>query len=123
MPVPHTGSVIFSGSEFYIKKHEPTKVQQAHVSIATGIKPASSNVTCNFCRGNGERPVVYNSHALRDTDRNLTCPVLRSYVCPQCGGTGDTAHTLSYCPWTKEKSVAKAIKQQAGRNSMGLKKK
>jgi len=36
---------------------------------------------------------------------------------------GDTAHTLSYCPWTKETSVAKAIKQQAGRNSMGIKKK
>jgi len=43
MPVPRTGSVIFSGSEFCIKKHEPIKVQQAHVSIATGIKPASSS--------------------------------------------------------------------------------
>ena len=29
---------------------------------------------------------------------HCACPVLRTYVCPLCRGTGDAAHTLKYCP-------------------------
>ena len=34
----------------------------------------------------------------QDERGHCTCPVLRTYVCPLCRGTGDSAHTLKYCP-------------------------
>nr|XP_021405898.1 nanos homolog 3 [Lonchura striata domestica] len=49
---------------------------------------------------NGEAPGVYQSHSLRDARGRLQCPVLRSYVCPQCGATQDQAHTRRFCPRT-----------------------
>ncbi|XP_013399388.1 nanos homolog 2-like [Lingula anatina] len=51
---------------------------------------------CVFCRNNGEEPIIYRSHVLRDGFR-VTCPILRAYKCPLCGKTGDTAHTIKYC--------------------------
>lgn len=43
---------------------------------------------------------MYESHSLRDAQGRLQCPVLRSYVCPQCGATQDQAHTRRFCPRT-----------------------
>ncbi|RMB90061.1 hypothetical protein DUI87_33516 [Hirundo rustica rustica] len=43
---------------------------------------------------------MYWSHSLRDEQGRLQCPVLRSYVCPQCGATQDQAHTRRFCPLT-----------------------
>nr|XP_037279654.1 nanos homolog 3-like [Rhipicephalus microplus] len=63
---------------------------------------------CAFCRTNGERRPFYMSHALREDSGprfkgRVTCPVLRSYQCPQCGCPGgDEAHTLRYCPLNEE---------------------
>ncbi|XP_077302262.1 nanos homolog 2-like [Arctopsyche grandis] len=53
---------------------------------------------CGYCHKNGESYVMYNSHYLRSPTGKLSCPILRSYICPTCGATGDDAHTIGYCP-------------------------
>ncbi|NWV30241.1 NANO3 protein, partial [Origma solitaria] len=62
--------------------------------------PRARPALCAFCRHNGEAPSVYRSHSLRDSQGRLQCPVLRNYVCPQCGATQDRAHTRRFCPRT-----------------------
>ncbi|NXH29154.1 NANO3 protein, partial [Myiagra hebetior] len=62
--------------------------------------PRAGLALCSFCQHNGEAPGVYRSHSLRDAHGRLQCPVLRSYVCPQCGATQDRAHTRRFCPRT-----------------------
>ncbi|NXA98582.1 NANO3 protein, partial [Melanocharis versteri] len=65
-----------------------------------GPAPCAGLAPCSFCQHNGEAPIVYWSHSLRDAQGRLQCPVLRSYVCPQCGATQDQAHTRRFCPRT-----------------------
>ncbi|NXC92287.1 NANO3 protein, partial [Cercotrichas coryphoeus] len=65
-----------------------------------GSAPRAGLAPCSFCQRNGEAPSMYESHSLRDAHGCLQCPVLRRYVCPQCGATQDRAHTRRFCPRT-----------------------
>uniref|UniRef100_A0A674GT17 Nanos-type domain-containing protein n=1 Tax=Taeniopygia guttata TaxID=59729 RepID=A0A674GT17_TAEGU len=73
---------------------------------APGAPGAPGATPCSFCQHNGEAPGVYQSHSLRDARGRLQCPVLRSYVCPQCGATQDQAHTRRFCPRTRRGYVS-----------------
>ena len=61
-------------------------------------KSKKSKKSCAFCKNNGEQPDIYLSHALKDNEGRVLCPILRKYVCPMCGVCGDNAHTIRYCP-------------------------
>jgi len=71
-----------------------------------------NHTECVFCRNNGEPNTWFRNHSLRDATGRVTCPVLRAYTCPICGTSGDTAHTIKYCP--RNRSTELAL------NSMGL---
>lgn len=51
---------------------------------------------CSFCRKNGETPTYYKSHNLKNENNQVTCPVLKEFICPLCKVKGK--HTVSYCP-------------------------
>jgi hypothetical protein len=68
-------------------------------------------ISCCFCKNNGEKDVIYNSHALKDSLGKVICPILREYVCPKCGESGDYAHTNKYCPETQRKHKESKIKR------------
>merc|ERR1712016_9564 len=53
---------------------------------------------CQFCRANGAPVSQVFNHRLRASNGLVSCPILRTYVCPHCKATGDFAHTQSYCP-------------------------
>ncbi|MCI4394525.1 hypothetical protein PGIGA_G00169770 [Pangasianodon gigas] len=63
-----------------------------------GLGQNSEKAVCGFCKQNGESAEIYASHRLKARNGRVLCPVLRNYVCPICGATGDAAHTRHYCP-------------------------
>lgn len=79
-------------------------------------------VGCSFCKNNKEVKEWYLSHQLKDFVGRVTCPVLRSYVCPLCDATADNAHTIGHCPLNPDRrgSLPLAIRSKA--NATGKKK-
>ena len=62
---------------------------------------------CRFCQNNGEEEVVFLSHATKENNGTVICPILREYICPVCGQSGDKAHTVSYCPNIRRSKAGK----------------
>ncbi|XP_067389627.1 nanos homolog 1-like [Emydura macquarii macquarii] len=58
---------------------------------------------CVFCRNNGAPEEVFGSHVLKGLDGRVVCPVLRAYTCPLCSARGDNAHTVKYCPLSRQR--------------------
>lgn len=65
---------------------------------------------CVFCRNNGAPEEVYGTHILKTTDGRVLCPILRAYTCPLCSANGDNAHTIKYCPLSKDQPSQRAAK-------------
>lgn len=57
---------------------------------------------CVFCRNNGAPEEVFGTHVLKAADGRVLCPILRAYTCPLCSASGDKAHTIKYCPLSRE---------------------
>ncbi|XP_064331694.1 nanos homolog 3 [Phalacrocorax carbo] len=79
--------------------------------------PPAGKTLCAFCKHNGEAKQVYSGHSLRDAGGRVLCPVLRSYVCPQCGATQDRAHTKRFCPLTRRGYAS--VYSRAAHNAAG----
>ncbi|GFR02661.1 nanos-type domain-containing protein, partial [Trichonephila clavata] len=90
-------------------------------NISIKNKSVRTAPVCRFCLQNNERPECYSKHKLKDKNGIVTCPVLRKYVCDICGATGDTAHTLSYCPYNtnNKKMPLTLILKQTNVDSVG----
>ncbi|KAG2465468.1 NANO1 protein, partial [Polypterus senegalus] len=77
-------------------------------------KPAPRNKQepkiCVFCRNNGAPEEVYGSHVLKTPDGRVVCPILRAYTCPLCSANGDNAHTIKYCPLSKDQPPQRQLK-------------
>ncbi|KAM8916170.1 nanos homolog 1-like isoform 1-T2 [Spinachia spinachia] len=65
---------------------------------------------CVFCRNNGAPEEVYGTHILKTADGRVLCPILRAYTCPLCSANGDNAHTIKYCPLSREQPSQRAAK-------------
>lgn len=65
---------------------------------------------CVFCRNNGAPEEVYGTHILKTADGRVLCPILRAYTCPLCSANGDNAHTIKYCPLSKDQPSQRVAK-------------
>ena len=65
--------------------------------LAAVRKSSKLNACCSFCKNNGEAEKIYTSHTMKNSKGKVTCPLLKIYICPICGQTGDNAHTITYC--------------------------
>ncbi|KAM6148631.1 nanos homolog 3 [Erethizon dorsatum] len=79
--------------------------------------PATPERLCSFCKHNGESRAIYQSHVLKDEAGRVLCPILRDYVCPQCGATRERAHTRRFCPLTSQGYTS--VYSYTTRNSAG----
>ncbi|KAL8164521.1 UNVERIFIED_CONTAM: hypothetical protein K2H54_052918 [Gekko kuhli] len=82
---------------------------------------AANGGVCSFCKHNGESRSIYASHSLKDREGRVQCPILRQYTCPQCGASGDRAHTRRFCPLTGQGYTS--VYHSSQRNSAGRMKK
>uniref|UniRef100_A0A8C5MMN0 Nanos C2HC-type zinc finger 3 n=1 Tax=Leptobrachium leishanense TaxID=445787 RepID=A0A8C5MMN0_9ANUR len=90
--------------------------------IAPSFSPSAEDPGyCTFCRHNGESREVYRRHTLKGPDGKVQCPILQCYVCPQCGATGEMAHTRRFCPLTAKGycSVYRSARNSLGKTCKG----
>ncbi|CAM5118090.1 unnamed protein product [Natator depressus] len=74
--------------------------------------------TSSLCPAhNGESRNIYMAHNLKDKKGRVECPILRNYICPQCGATQDKAHTKRFCPLTQKGYTS--VYNCSSRNSVG----
>ena len=78
------------------------QLQRQNAGLEMFNDPSSWAWICKFCLNNGEDDTKFLSHRLKDDRGRITCPVLYNYVCPICGATGPWAHTIRYCPESRE---------------------
>nr|XP_039267032.1 uncharacterized protein LOC120342317 [Styela clava] len=90
--------------------------------LPSNVSQPTRYVGCSFCKNNKEVKEWYLSHQLKDPIGRVTCPVLRSYVCPLCDATANNAHTIGHCPLNPDRrnSLPLAIRSKA--NATGKKK-
>ncbi|XP_059172465.1 nanos homolog 3-like [Physella acuta] len=62
-------------------------------------RPLANKMHCVFCKNNKEQDKVYNTHLVKNSKGDTTCPILAKYSCPKCYATGTKAHTIKYCPY------------------------
>ncbi|CAL8297843.1 unnamed protein product [Arctogadus glacialis] len=85
--------------------------QQPHVHSGSGGRSGKPEPkVCVFCRNNGAPEEVYGSHILKTADGRVLCPILRAYTCPLCSANGDHAHTIKYCPLSRDHPSQRAAK-------------
>ncbi|KAG8441465.1 hypothetical protein GDO86_006995 [Hymenochirus boettgeri] len=101
----------------HLSKRTKPLVQNDQTILST--RPGKTAVGCSFCKHNGESLKVYTMHRLKDKQGKISCPILRKYVCPQCGASGDNAHTLRFCPMTRKDYCS--VYQGKSRNAAGKK--
>lgn len=65
---------------------------------------------CVFCRNNGAPEEVFGTHILKTADGRVLCPILRAYTCPLCRANGDHAHTIKYCPLSRDQASQRTAK-------------
>ena len=83
----------------------PERVRR-HAHQHQRVKPEPR--VCVFCRNNGAPEEVYGTHILKTADGRVLCPILRAYTCPLCSASGDNAHTIKYCPLSRDQAGARA---------------
>ena len=82
-------------------------IKQAAIQRALGGRAK----VCTFCKTNGESEAIYMSHALKDANDKITCPILAKYSCPVCGANGDKTHTKRYCPVLQKKNKNEMLRK------------
>ena len=99
-PTSSIDSIVYNEPRIVPRRKELPSAKACVASanfLATSFKHSNLNVTCAFCKNNGEPHHIYTSHLMKNAKGKVTCPLLKIYVCPICGETGDSAHTITYC--------------------------
>ncbi|XP_076802081.1 uncharacterized protein LOC143446367 [Clavelina lepadiformis] len=123
-------SQVLMGQSLLSTQQSPTSLQQSNPNEQEIKKEINTsgvmsqlqqqpNHGCSFCRNNKEVEEWVMSHQLKDALNRVTCPILRSYVCPLCYASGDNAHTLGHCPLNPDKNSSLPLAVRRRSNATG----